>query len=386
MRVGGTDLLRLGLSLPRSARGRAAEQGEEDGRGQRETARALRRSAARSGDTRARVSPPAMPAGPRCRSRAFHQNAFRTSSTICLGVAEQHHRVVPEEELVLDAGIARPHASLDEQYGAGTLHVEDRHAVDRALRVVLGGRVGHVVRADYEGDVGSRKVVVDVVELEHLAVRYVGLGEEDVHVSRHAPGHRVDGVANPSAVRLQAVPELAQRVLRLRDRHPVAGDDDERVGVLQDERRVLRAALLHRARLADGDSGHALGLGAESAEDDAHERSVHAPAHDVGEDRARRADQGAGDDEGGVLQGEADAGRRPPGVGVEHRHHDRHVRPADRDDDEHADDEGEAGDEPESLVRLGPAEPDGEAMRAIPRTAFRWCCRAKTTGAPDTSP
>src|SRR6185312_17544864 len=33
-----------------------------------------------------------------------------------LGVAEQHHRVVAEEQLVLDAGIARGHRPLDEQH------------------------------------------------------------------------------------------------------------------------------------------------------------------------------------------------------------------------------------------------------------------------------
>src|SRR5678815_188774 len=38
-----------------------------------------------------------------------------------LGVAEQHHGVVAEEELVLDAGVARAHAALDEQHGAGAV-------------------------------------------------------------------------------------------------------------------------------------------------------------------------------------------------------------------------------------------------------------------------
>jgi hypothetical protein len=54
-----------------------------------------------------------------------------------LGVAEQHHGVVAEEQLVLDAGIAAAHAALDEQHGAGLFDVQDRHAVDRALGSVL---------------------------------------------------------------------------------------------------------------------------------------------------------------------------------------------------------------------------------------------------------
>src|SRR5262249_32920440 len=50
-----------------------------------------------------------------------------------LGIGEEHHRVVAEEQLVVDAGIARGHAALHEQHGLGLLDVEDRHAVDRAL-------------------------------------------------------------------------------------------------------------------------------------------------------------------------------------------------------------------------------------------------------------
>ena len=77
-------------------------------------------------------------------------------------------------------------------------------------------------------------------------------------------------------------------------------------------------------------------LAAEAAEDHRDERAVHALAHDVGQDRARGADQRAGDDQRRVAEREADAGRRPARIGVEHRDHDRHVGAADRDDDEHA--------------------------------------------------
>src|SRR3546814_1072967 len=48
-------------------------------------------------------------------------------------------------------------------------------------------------------------------------------------------------------------------------------------------------------------------------------------SHDVAEDGTRRSHQCAGDDEQVVLQGEADAAGRPAGIGVQHRHHDRHV-------------------------------------------------------------
>ena len=48
-----------------------------------------------------------------------------------LGVAEQHHRVVAVEQLVLDAGIARGHRAFDKEHSLGPLDLEDRHTVDR---------------------------------------------------------------------------------------------------------------------------------------------------------------------------------------------------------------------------------------------------------------
>src|SRR3712207_8045531 len=53
-----------------------------------------------------------------------------------------------------------------------------------------------------------------------------------------------------------------------------------------------------------------------------------------------------------VLQREADAGRGPAGVGVEHRDHDRHVGAADRDDQEEADREGEQRHQDRKSTRL----------------------------------
>src|SRR5579884_250473 len=60
-----------------------------------------------------------------------------------LGIAEKHHCVRLEEELVLDPRIARTHAAFDEEHGLGFLDVEDRHAVDRRFRIGLGGGIGH---------------------------------------------------------------------------------------------------------------------------------------------------------------------------------------------------------------------------------------------------
>ena len=41
-----------------------------------------------------------------------------------LRVREQHHRIVPEEQLVLDPGIAGRHSAFDEQHRLGVFHVQ----------------------------------------------------------------------------------------------------------------------------------------------------------------------------------------------------------------------------------------------------------------------
>ena len=138
----------------------------------------------------------------------------------------------------------------------------------------------------------------------------------------------------------QLLRHLLDRVLRARDGESVSRNDDHALGVAQQERDVLGRArldllLFRRGRRAFGSP--------EPAEDHADERAVHRLAHDVGQDRARRSDERSRDDEQRVVQREADAGRRPPGVAVQHRDHDRHVRAADRNDDQHAQHEGDHG-------------------------------------------
>ena len=199
----------------------------------------------------------------------------------------------------------------------------------------LGRRVGDVVGADDEGDVGLAELGVDVLELEHLVIGHVGLGQQHVHVARHAAGDRMDGVFDLDALRLQLVGHLAQGVLGLGHRHAVAGHDDDLRGVLHDEGGVVGRALLDRPRLDRAAAPAAVSPPKPPRITEMKERFI-ALAHDVGEDRAGRADQRAGDDQGEVAEGEADARRRPAGIGVQHRDDDRHVGAADRDDDQAA--------------------------------------------------
>ena len=105
--------------------------------------------------------------------------------------------------------------------------VEDRHAVDRAARVAACSRVRHVVRADHERDVGLFERGVDLVHLVQLVVGHVRLRQEHVHVARHAPGHRVNGVADVHAFLVELVGQLTYGVLRLGDREAVSGNDHD---------------------------------------------------------------------------------------------------------------------------------------------------------------
>ena len=74
---------------------------------------------------------------PLAKTALFNSNLFRSLSfndmlDHLFRFAEQHHRVVAEEEFVLYTGIARAHAALDEQNSTGLLDIQNRHTENRA--------------------------------------------------------------------------------------------------------------------------------------------------------------------------------------------------------------------------------------------------------------
>ena len=150
-------------------------------------------------------------------------------------------------------------------------------------------------------------------------------------MARHAAGDRVDGVGDFDAFLLQHVGHFLQRVLRLGDGHAIARHDDDLAGILHHKGGVVGRAHLGIA-LRTGIAGRGA-VGAEPAQDHRDEGAVHALAHDVGQDRTGRTDQRTGDEQCRVLQGEAECCGGPAGIGIQHRHHDRHVGAADRDDE-----------------------------------------------------
>ena len=111
---------------------------------------------------------------------------------------------------------------------------KDRHAVDRRLLVGLRRRVGNVIGADDESNVSGAEFGVDVFELEDFIIRNLRFREEHIHVPRHAPGDRMNGVFHFNAFFFQTVRHLFQGVLGLGDRHAVSRHHDHFAGVAHD--------------------------------------------------------------------------------------------------------------------------------------------------------
>ena len=130
------------------------------------------------------------------------------------------------------------------------------------------------------------------------------------------------------------VDQLAQGVLGLGDRQPVARDDDHPVGVAEQDRDVLGAGRAHRP--VGGLAGAERRAALERAEQDVGDRAAHRRGHQLGQERAGRADQGAGDQQHGVAEHVAAGRDGQAGEGVEQRDHDRYVGAADRQHQQHA--------------------------------------------------
>ncbi len=155
------------------------------------------------------------------------------------------------------------------------------------------------------------------------------------------------------------------------------------VGIFQRRGHRFGMGLDHLA--VDGFAGG--GLAAPAAEDHRDERTVHAATHDVGQDRARGADQRAGHDQQIVAQRKANRRRGPARVGIQHRDHDRHVGAADGQDQVAADQSGDDRDRnhrPQpGAVQVQVAEHEaGNKREQVQQvtTRQRQCCRAELSG------
>ena len=83
-------------------------------------------------------------------------------------------------------------------------------------------------------------------------VGHVGLGEQHVHVAGHASGNRMDRVLDGDAALLELVGELLDLVLRARDGHAVAGDEDHQLREREQRRQILDGGGVDGAALGTG--------------------------------------------------------------------------------------------------------------------------------------
>mmetsp|Transcript_15628 Transcript_15628/g.42330 ORF Transcript_15628/g.42330 Transcript_15628/m.42330 type:complete len:454 (+) Transcript_15628:140-1501(+) len=248
-----------------------------------------------------------------------------------LGVAEQHVGVVLEEDGVLGSRVASAHRTLHHDDLIGLPHLQHGHARDDGRRVLLGGGVDGVVGADDECEVGALKVVVDLLHLEHVVVRHARLREQHVELARHAAGDRVDAEAHVDALLPQLLGDLGDGVLAVGDGEAVAGDDDHVFGALHQLDGgvdVGEGGVGHLDQGARGGRGDG-GGGAIASEQDGADLAVHGDAHDVGEDGAGGADEGADRREHRLVEHEALGAEGPARVGVEDGDDDGHVGAAD---------------------------------------------------------
>ena len=69
--------------------------------------------------------------------------------------------------------------------------------------------------------------LVQLVHLEHDVVGNLGLGQQNIHVARHASGNRVDAKADLDTTRPQFSCDVMHRILCLRHRHAISRSDDD---------------------------------------------------------------------------------------------------------------------------------------------------------------
>ena len=131
----------------------------------------------------------------------------------------------------------------------------------------------------------------------------------------HAARDGMDGVVDIDAARGEQIGELAQRGLRLRDREAVARHEDDLVGVAEHDRDVVGTSRAHWALFPR--AATTLGRAREGTEEGRGERAPHGLGHLPSEQRARRTDERARDDEEDVAQDIARCGDGQAREGIE---------------------------------------------------------------------
>src|SRR3979409_2033422 len=123
-------------------------------------------------------------------------------------ISEQHRRLRFYEEIVFHTGEPLPFAALEHKDTLRLGHLEDRHAEDRRGGVRASSGVDDIIGAYDDCDVRFRETTVDLVHVDKLVIRDSSLGEQYVHVTRHAACDRMYGIADVSSPLLDEVAKL----------------------------------------------------------------------------------------------------------------------------------------------------------------------------------
>ena len=226
-----------------------------------------------------------------------------------LRVGEQHPGLLVRVQLVVDAGVARPierlMTTIDLAWSTSRIGMPDTGEPGRRA----AGFVTSLAPMTSATSARANSGLMSSISLS-CGIGHVGLGEEHVHVPRHPAGDRVDRVLHVDAALLEQLGQLAHGVLRLGDGEAVARDDDHVLGVGQLDRDVVGADGADRAARPGRGAGRVVAA-TEPADHDVQDRPVHGVGHELGQDRARRADEGAGDDQHRVVDHEARPSPRP---------------------------------------------------------------------------
>mmetsp|Transcript_125277 Transcript_125277/g.304184 ORF Transcript_125277/g.304184 Transcript_125277/m.304184 type:complete len:274 (-) Transcript_125277:2640-3461(-) len=199
---------------------------------------------------------------------------------VLFGITEEHIRRLDIERGVVYTGVAARHRALHEQHVLCVPDLNDRHATQRAVGIVLGDLVHRVIGSDDHDDVRVLHLFIDFLHLEDHVVGHAGLGEQHVELPRHAAGDRVDAELDVLALALQHLHELSHSVLSLGHSETVARDDHDGLR----HRHLVDDALRRGLTVLTGDL-HGLASGsrrrAVASQDHVSQRAVHGDAHDV---------------------------------------------------------------------------------------------------------
>ena len=185
-------------------------------------------------------------------------------------------------------------------------------------------------------------------------------------MTRHAPGDRVDRVTHVDALLLQQLAQVAHVVLGLRDREPVAGDEDDAPCVGEHHRDVVSGRGPHVSAVAGSSSRSGRRLGSERTEEGLAQRPAHPAAHHDREQRSRGADESPADDQGRVVQHETGGGRGEARARVQQRDDDRHVGAPDRQHEQVAEQEPADEEQREPDAALGRRRQDDQCAEREP--------------------